>query len=68
LGAAFRLHDLLRFPLTFSLEAGVVFSSFSDTAGYAANSGAAHPYQFIDSAEYPKTVTGVFNLSVKIFW
>jgi len=53
-------------PVTFYGDVGVVFSRFSDIDG-AANQGYSSPYHFIDTDEYPSTISCVASIGVKIY-
>jgi hypothetical protein len=59
-------HRLSNYPIEFSLEAGFVFSYWTNIDG-PANDGASHAYHISDSAEYPKQNALIATLGVKVF-
>jgi hypothetical protein len=68
IGGHYSLAGSLKIPVELFGEAGVVFSQFSNTVGHASNSGEAYSYSFIDTAEYPKTIRGIVNIGMRLFW
>jgi hypothetical protein len=53
-------------PFTFFGETGVVISFFTNIDG-PANSGSAHTYYMIDTAEYPMSTGFILKLGVRIY-
>jgi len=58
---------LRKAPVSFYAEAGTVISYFTNTVGFDANSGQAHSYSIIDTADYPKSTGFIIKLGIKIF-
>jgi hypothetical protein len=53
-------------PFAISFEAGTVISYFTNTKE-PANSGKAHPYSIIDTADYPKSTGFIAKLGFRLF-
>lgn len=60
-------HKLSKYPIEFSLEAGFVFSYWTDLDDGSANDGESHSYHVTDSAEYPKQNGIIATLGLRIF-
>jgi hypothetical protein len=58
--------NLSKAPIAFYSEIGMVYSYFTNTSE-PANSGEPHPYSKIDTSEYPKSISFVAQLGIKIF-
>jgi hypothetical protein len=48
-------------------EAGVVFSYFTNITEGSANDGHAHPYEFFDTPEYPKSTGIIITLGIRLY-
>jgi hypothetical protein len=53
-------------PIALLLEAGINISYFTNIV-FPANDGQAHPYEKIDSSEYPKSTGFIMKIGIKIF-
>ncbi|MCL2244673.1 MAG: hypothetical protein FWC03_09445 [Treponema sp.] len=59
-------HNFSRLPLELYVEAGVVFSYWTDIDGNA-NDGAPHPYRIIDTDTYPQRTGLIANIGIQIY-
>jgi hypothetical protein len=55
-----------KMPFELFGEAGVVFSYFTNIKG-TANDGSAHPYEIIDTKEYPKSTGVIITLGIRLY-
>ena len=59
-------HSLRKLPIEVSLEAGMVFSYWTDIDGNP-NDGSSHSYHNIDNTEYPKHTGVIASVGIRIY-
>jgi hypothetical protein len=59
-------HGLRKLPIELSLEAGMVFSYWTDIDGNP-NDGSSYSYHSIDTEQYPKRTGVIASLGVRIY-
>ncbi|MDR2376906.1 MAG: hypothetical protein LBD96_10785 [Treponema sp.] len=59
-------HSLRTLPIELSLEAGMVFSYWTDIDGNP-NDGFSYPYHIIDTESYPKRTGVIASLGIRIY-